>query len=349
MNETTETHLKVLRLLEENPDITQRELARALGISLGKANYCLKALIDRGWVKVNNFRSSDKKSAYAYLLTPAAKSMTADAKKRLEAIESLEDLGAGFTLATHDLEIRGAGELLGDEQSGQITEVGYALYTELLERAVKAIKAGRILVVPQVREFTKDSVILENGQAISPDVVNLIKAAWLIASVEYGASKVRSGHLLLALLSDESLEELHEMADRHPLLEVVKVEGSTSKAQNVNAVLHMANGAFTGMFDADHMPRPGSFERAWRWLANGYDVVQGHCMTRNGEETWLARMIAVEFESIYAVAHPGLVARLVGHVADMQRRSVGGHLLRLAHRPSLNASNSGGRAAAGSA
>ena len=69
--------------------------------------------------------------------------VTNDAKKRLEAIESIETLGTGFTLATHDLEIRGAGELLGDEQSGQIQEIGYTLYTELLERAVKALKEGR--------------------------------------------------------------------------------------------------------------------------------------------------------------------------------------------------------------
>jgi len=71
------------------------------------------------------------------------RSMTEDARKRLEAIESLEELGAGFTLATHDLEIRGAGELLGEEQSGQIHEIGFTLYTELLERAVKAIREGR--------------------------------------------------------------------------------------------------------------------------------------------------------------------------------------------------------------
>ena len=69
--------------------------------------------------------------------------MTADARKRLEAIESSEELGAGFTLATHDLEIRGAGELLGDEQSGQIHEIGFSLYSELLERAVAALKAGK--------------------------------------------------------------------------------------------------------------------------------------------------------------------------------------------------------------
>jgi transcription-repair coupling factor (superfamily II helicase) len=63
--------------------------------------------------------------------------------KRLEALESLEELGAGFTLATHDLEIRGAGELLGDEQSGQIEEIGYNLYMELLDRAVAAMKSGK--------------------------------------------------------------------------------------------------------------------------------------------------------------------------------------------------------------
>ncbi|MGF1546098.1 MAG: transcription-repair coupling factor [Thiotrichales bacterium] len=82
--------------------------------------------------------------AYAYLLVPEKRAMTADAVKRLEAIEALEDLGVGFTLATHDLEIRGAGELLGEEQSGQIQEIGFNLYNELLQRAVKALKSGQM-------------------------------------------------------------------------------------------------------------------------------------------------------------------------------------------------------------
>lgn len=82
--------------------------------------------------------------AFAYLLVPERKAMTADAEKRLEAIASLEELGAGFMLATHDLEIRGAGELLGEEQSGQIEAIGFTLYTELLERAVRAIKSGKV-------------------------------------------------------------------------------------------------------------------------------------------------------------------------------------------------------------
>ena len=81
--------------------------------------------------------------AYAYLLVPALKSITKDALKRLEAIESLEELGIGFTLAIHDLEIRGAGEILGEEQSGQIHEIGFSLYMDLLDRAVNALQSGR--------------------------------------------------------------------------------------------------------------------------------------------------------------------------------------------------------------
>jgi len=81
--------------------------------------------------------------AYAYLIAPPKAVLTADAIKRLEAIDSLEDLGSGFTLATHDLEIRGAGELRGDTQSGQIQEIGFSLYTELLGRAVASLRAGQ--------------------------------------------------------------------------------------------------------------------------------------------------------------------------------------------------------------
>ena len=81
--------------------------------------------------------------AYAYLLIPSRKALTGDALKRLEALESLEDLGAGFVLATHDLEIRGAGELLGEEQSGEMTEIGLTMYLDMLDRAVKAMKDGK--------------------------------------------------------------------------------------------------------------------------------------------------------------------------------------------------------------
>jgi EPS-associated MarR family transcriptional regulator len=67
---TEEIHLRVLRILESNPEITQREMAARLGVSLGKANYCLKALADKGWIKAKNFKNNNHKAAYAYLLTP---------------------------------------------------------------------------------------------------------------------------------------------------------------------------------------------------------------------------------------------------------------------------------------
>ena len=65
-----ETYYQVLKIIEHNPEITQRELADTLGISLGKTNYCLKSLVGKGWVKANNFKNSNNKLAYAYLLTP---------------------------------------------------------------------------------------------------------------------------------------------------------------------------------------------------------------------------------------------------------------------------------------
>jgi transcription-repair coupling factor (superfamily II helicase) len=117
------------------------------GIDVPNANTIIIDRADKlGLAQLHQLRGRVGRShhqAYAYLLTPPKNAMTADAVKRLEAIESLEDLGAGFTLATHDLEIRGAGELLGDEQSGQMQEIGFALYMEMLERAVTAIKEGK--------------------------------------------------------------------------------------------------------------------------------------------------------------------------------------------------------------
>ena len=98
---------------------------------------------------------------------------------------------------------------------------------------------------------------------------------------------------------------LRDIAERDPRFVPFRVERSTSKAQNVNAALGKVTGQFVGVFDADHQPDPDSFSRAWRWLSNGYDVVQGHCVVRNGDESWVSRMVAIEFESIYAVSHPG--------------------------------------------
>ena len=117
------------------------------GIDVPTANTIMIDRADKlGLAQLHQLRGRVGRShhrAYAYLLTPPRKALSLDAVKRLEAIESLEDLGAGFVLATHDLEIRGAGELLGESQSGELTEVGLTMYLDLLERAVKALKEGR--------------------------------------------------------------------------------------------------------------------------------------------------------------------------------------------------------------
>lgn len=132
------------------------------GIDIPTANTIIIERADHfGLAQLHQLRGRVGRShhqAYARLLTPHPKAMTTDAQKRLEAIASLEDLGAGFALATHDLEIRGAGELLGEDQSGQMETIGFSLYMELLENAVDALKAGR---EPSLEDLTSQQTEVE--------------------------------------------------------------------------------------------------------------------------------------------------------------------------------------------
>ena len=117
------------------------------GIDIPSANTILINRADKfGLAQLHQLRGRVGRShhqAYAYLLLPSHGKLGADARKRIEAIQAATTLGAGFTLASHDLEIRGAGELLGEEQSGHMQKIGFSLYTEMLEAAVAAIKAGK--------------------------------------------------------------------------------------------------------------------------------------------------------------------------------------------------------------
>ena len=119
------------------------------GIDIPTANTIIIERADKfGLAQLHQLRGRVGRShhqAYAYLLTPPPKNMTSDAQKRLDAIASAQELGAGFMLATHDLEIRGAGELLGDNQSGNIHTIGFALYSELLDQAVNTLKQGKTI------------------------------------------------------------------------------------------------------------------------------------------------------------------------------------------------------------
>ncbi len=179
------------------------------GIDVPNANTIIINRADKlGLAQLHQIRGRVGRShhkAYAYLIIPDKKSISADAKKRLEAIESLEDLGVGFTLASHDLEIRGAGELLGDDQSGQMQEIGFTMYNDLLERAVKALKAGKL---PDLsNEESRTAVDLDVPALIPddylPDVHNRLIMYKRIASAK----------------NKEALRELRiEMIDRFGLL-----------------------------------------------------------------------------------------------------------------------------------
>ncbi len=117
------------------------------GIDIPTANTIIINRADRfGLAQLHQLRGRVGRShhqAYAYLLLPDEGNISAGAKKRLEAIQSMEELGSGFFLAMHDLEIRGAGEVLGDSQSGEMQEIGFNLYCAMLDAAVKSLKAGK--------------------------------------------------------------------------------------------------------------------------------------------------------------------------------------------------------------
>lgn len=141
------------------------------GIDVPTANTIIIERADKfGLAQLHQLRGRVGRShhqAYAYMLTPHPKTLTKDAQQRLEAMSTIDNLGAGFALATHDLEIRGAGELLGSEQSGQIESIGFSLYMDLLESAVKALQEGR---EPSLDEITQNQVDIElRVPALLPD------------------------------------------------------------------------------------------------------------------------------------------------------------------------------------
>jgi len=180
------------------------------GIDVPTANTIVINRADRfGLAQLHQLRGRVGRShhrAYAYLVVPERRSMTLDARKRLEAIAALEELGAGFTLATHDLEIRGAGELLGVEQSGQINQVGFSLFSDMLASAVAALKNG---------EEPDLEAPLHRGIEIELHVPALIPETYL-ADVQ---ARLTLYKRIASARSSAALRELQvEMIDRFGLL-----------------------------------------------------------------------------------------------------------------------------------
>ncbi|TNF91005.1 MAG: transcription-repair coupling factor, partial [Gammaproteobacteria bacterium] len=143
------------------------------GIDIPNANTIIIERADKfGLAQLHQLRGRvgrSSRQAYAYLLTPHRSALSGDAAKRLEAIEAAGELGVGFTLATHDMEIRGAGELLGEDQSGQIESVGFSLYMEMLDRAVKAIQDGKTPNLDAPLEPISQEVNLHTSTLIPED------------------------------------------------------------------------------------------------------------------------------------------------------------------------------------
>lgn len=180
------------------------------GIDVPSANTIIINRADKfGLAQLHQLRGRVGRShhqAYAYLLTPGKKAMTADAQKRLEAIMEAQDLGAGFTLASHDLEIRGAGELLGEEQSGQMQAIGFSLYMEMLDRAVQAIKEGKEIDFDSARESDVD-INLRIPALIPDDYLPDVH------------TRLTLYKRMSSLKSDDELDELQvELIDRFGLL-----------------------------------------------------------------------------------------------------------------------------------
>ncbi|WP_372877421.1 transcription-repair coupling factor [Spongiibacter marinus] len=180
------------------------------GIDVPNANTIIIERADKfGLAQLHQLRGRVGRShhqAYAYLLTPPDKQLSRDAEKRLTAISEADDLGAGFTLATHDMEIRGAGELLGEGQSGQIHSIGFSLYMEMLDRAVKAIQAGK-------------TVNLEDSQADHTEVNLRIPALIPDDYLPDVQERLMLYKRIASATSDNALRELQvEMIDRFGLL-----------------------------------------------------------------------------------------------------------------------------------
>ncbi len=220
------------------------------GIDVPNANTIIIERADKfGLAQLHQLRGRVGRShhqAYAYLLTPTETKVSGDAEKRLEAICMAEDLGAGFTLATHDLEIRGAGELLGEEQSGQINTIGFTLYMEMLERAVKAIRAGK---TPNIEEP------LDHGGEVNLRVPALIPEDYL--------PDVQARLILykrIANASDEDgLRELQvEMIDRFGLLpdalkNLLRITAIKQRAQQLG-IRKIEAGANGGKIEFEQQP-----------------------------------------------------------------------------------------------
>ncbi|MDQ7990306.1 MAG: transcription-repair coupling factor [Candidatus Dactylopiibacterium sp.] len=260
MRETLQELLPEARIVVGHGQMNERELERVMrdftgqranlllcttiietGINIPTANTIVINRADRfGLAQLHQLRGRVGRShhqAYAYLLTDANGKPSANARKRLEAITMMEDLGSGFFLAMHDLEIRGAGEVLGDSQSGEIQQVGFAMYSQMLNRAVRALQSGKEVDLAQPLDVTSEinlhaPALLPN--AYCPDVQERLTLYKRMANCEESEE--------LQLIQEELIDRFGELPEQgrvlletHRLriaakpLGIVKIDASDSR------------------------------------------------------------------------------------------------------------------------
>jgi len=211
------------------------------GIDIPTANTIIIERADRfGLAQLHQLRGRVGRSnhhAYAYLMIPEnKKAMTADARKRLEALANLENLGSGFVLATHDMEIRGAGSLLGDEQSGHMMEIGFDLYNELLARTVEAMRHGELSINPETDKPKNLDIQLRLPALLPEDYIDDVKNRLVIYKRIAEAKNSRQLEELQIELIDRfgllpqparNLFALAEMKQKALSLGIVRIEATS--------------------------------------------------------------------------------------------------------------------------
>ncbi|WP_341679082.1 transcription-repair coupling factor [Niveibacterium sp. SC-1] len=211
------------------------------GINIPTANTIIINRADRfGLAQLHQLRGRVGRShhqAYAYLLTDAHAKPTALAQKRLEAIAMMEDLGSGFYLAMHDLEIRGAGEVLGENQSGEIQQIGFSLYTEMLKRAVKDLQAGKEPDMSQPLDVTSE--INLHAPALLPsdycsDIGERLTLYKRMANCESGDELQAIQEELIDRFGEmpaqtQALVEIHRLRIAAKPLGIIKIDASESR------------------------------------------------------------------------------------------------------------------------
>ena len=325
------TGQQVLGILmpETDPAVVRPRLAKAMALVAQRAldveGETLRVTPVAGWLDTDQLLAGDGPSSERLLAQAALAMSSAQARLDLVPVRWDPDIASDEPQTSKSKVLLTAGQVAGSFVLGMV--LPFFVYLGLYHLGIDVSWPAYLIVLASLL-VTAGAIWREclfaldprrppdEPSAPYPKATALVcaylpnEAATIVETVRQFLALPYEGDLQVILAYNTPTpmpveQTLHEIARADPRFVPFRVDHSTSKAQNVNAALTLVQGEFVGMFDADHHPGAGSFERAWRWLSSGVDVVQGHCVVRNGTASRVARMVAVEFEAVYAVSHPG--------------------------------------------